>query len=311
MSLVNIEPESFSNLEDKVIVVIGATTGIGAAVIRQLTDIRAKVVWGDVAEPPTPDARFVRTDATSYGSVLDLFKTALAAHGRIDHAVYSAGLAGPGEDGRLLDTVTAFPSSPIEEEPSTRVLDVNLRGAIFFTRIAAHYLRESLAAANGEGSARGREGEAHDDDASILLVGSSTAIAGFAGPVQYGASKHGVLGLFRGARSILSANGSGVGIRMNVVVPSLTRTQMISKFVDIFASRGLMCNEPEDVASAITHALASRADGEGYYVAGSKTYEIEKRLEALRAQWLGEDVYRDLVAVQDAFADIARHKPQV
>ncbi|RYO90783.1 hypothetical protein DL766_008798 [Monosporascus sp. MC13-8B] len=78
---------------------------------------------------------------------------------------------------------------------------------------------------------------------------------------------------------------------------------MISGFLDTFASRGLMCNEPEDVPSAITHALESRVDGETYHVAGSRTYEIEKRLEVLRAQWLGEDVYRDLVAVQDVFAD--------
>ncbi|RYO90065.1 hypothetical protein DL766_009652 [Monosporascus sp. MC13-8B] len=165
MSLVNIEPENLSNLKDKTERINpsqGATTGIGAAVNRQLTGhptsqpathsplprhsihahtngtqpsrqlspkqgIRSKVVWSDVAEPPTPNARFVRTHATSYGSVLDLLKTALAAHGRIDHAVYSAGATGPGEDRRLFDTVTASPSSPIKEEPSTWALDVNLR----------------------------------------------------------------------------------------------------------------------------------------------------------------------------------------
>ncbi|RYP12196.1 hypothetical protein DL767_011401 [Monosporascus sp. MG133] len=268
MSLVNIEPERLPNLKDKVIVVLGAATDIGVAVIRQLaelnikatplkSDIQAKVVWGDVAELPDPDTRFVRTDATSYGSVLDLFKTALETHGRVDRAVYSAGMAGA------------------EKSRRRGVLDVNQRGALF-TRVVAHHLRESLAAAKGEGSVRGREGETDDDDASILLVGSSNGIAGFAGPVQYCAGKHGLLALFRGARSTLSATGGSVGIRMNVVVPSVTRTQMISKFLDTFASRGLMCNESEDVSSAITHALALRADGEAYYVAVSKTYAIRE-----------------------------------
>ncbi|RYP90025.1 hypothetical protein DL770_003870 [Monosporascus sp. CRB-9-2] len=290
MSLVNIEPESLSNLKDKVIVVLGVTTGIRAAVIRQATepnikatplksDIEAKVVWGDVAEPPTPDARFVRTDATSYGSVLDLFKTALEAHWQDNHTVYSAGVTGSGEDGLLFDTVTASPS-PIDEEPSTRVVDAGRRRepeerALFHARRDVPRARE-LAAAKGEGSVRGREGETDDDDTSILLVGSSNGVAGFAGPVQYCASKHGPLGLFRGAWGTLSATGGAVGIKMNVVVPSVT---------------------------------TSRADGEAYYVAGSKTYEIEKRLEALRAQWLGADVYRVLVKAQDVFVDLGvNHK---
>ncbi|RYP16921.1 hypothetical protein DL765_004845 [Monosporascus sp. GIB2] len=262
MSLVNIEPESLSNLKDKTELINsfqGATTGIVAAVNRQLTDIGSKVVWGDVAEPPTRTRASCGRNATSYNSVLDLFKTALAAHGRIDRTVYSAGVAGPGEDGRLFDTVTASPSSLIEEESSTRVLDVNLRGALFFSRVTVHHLRKSLAAA------KGRE---------AFAVGKAKRMT-------------------TTPRSFSSAPAAAS--------PG-SPTQMISKFLDTFASRGLMCNEPEDVSRAITHALASRADGETYYVAGSKAYEIEKRLEALRAQWLGEDVYRDLVVVQDVFA---------
>ncbi|RYP45197.1 hypothetical protein DL768_008429 [Monosporascus sp. mg162] len=271
------------------------TIGIGAAVIRQLTaepnikatplksDIEAKVVRGQRRRAADPGL----APRTNGRDVLQFragpLQDGAEAHGRVDHAVYSAGMAGPDEDGRLFDTVTASPSSPIEEEPSMRVLDVNLRGALFFTRVAAHHLRESLAAAKGEGSVPGREGETDDDAAPILLVSSSNGIAGFAGRLQYCAGKHGILGLFRGARSTLSATGGGVGSRMNVVVPSVTSTQMISKFLDTFASRGLMCKKPDDVSSAIAQALASRADGEAYYVAGSKTYEIEKRLEALRA----------------------------
>ncbi|RYP76277.1 hypothetical protein DL771_001896 [Monosporascus sp. 5C6A] len=318
MSLANIEPESFSNLKDKVIVVLGtvilaftllfrrcsftvdaatytelinpsrgATTGIGVAVIRQLTaelsikatplkpDIGTRVVWGDVTEPLAPDTRFVRTDAQPYGSVLDLSETALAAHGRAYHAVYSAGESGPGVDGRLFDIVTAFSPLLIGKDLSTRVLDLNLRGALFFTRIPAHYLRESLAAAKGERSVRGREGETDDDGASILLVGSSNSIAGFAGPVS-------TVPASTGSWSCRHADHIHIPRHLRVARPHVQR------------ARGRLEHH---------HACVR--------VAGSKTYEIEKRLEALRAQWLGDNVYRDSVAVQDVLADIARRKSQV
>lgn len=162
---------------------------------------------GDIKEPPSNDlpsgATFIRTDVSDYKSVLGLFRGAWAIHGRIDHAVSNAGLV---EIGQLFATGTD--DATIEDAPPTMVLDVNLKGSIFFTRVAVHFLRKSL-----------RSHISTQDDASILLVSSVAGFGSFAGLFQYSASKHGVYGLFRSTHEFLQATE---GIRVNVALPNMT-----------------------------------------------------------------------------------------
>ncbi|OTA99810.1 hypothetical protein M426DRAFT_324795 [Hypoxylon sp. CI-4A] len=285
MSLVNISHKSFAGLKDKVIVLTGGSNGIGAVVIAQLADVGAKVVFGDIKAPESAhnsaSVTYVKTDVTAYESVLNLFKTAWSKYGRIDHAISNAGLV---EIGQLF--ATGEDDANIEEPPPTMVLDVNLKGTLFFTRVAVHFLRKSLAA--------------HKDaqkDASILLVSSVAGFGEFPGLFQYSASKHGVLGLFRSTRSFLL---STEGIRINTVLPNMTRTQMVSGVIALYESLGVPCNEPSDVSNTFLHALASDANGEAIYVSGTKTYEIEKKLDTVRSDWLGQGVYDELVAGQTA-----------
>ncbi|KAK6841147.1 Short-chain dehydrogenase/reductase ATR7 [Apiospora arundinis] len=117
MSLVEINKVAFSNLESKVVVITGGTTGIGAAVITKLAvDLGAEVVFGDIKAPENPPelshVTFVRTDVTSYASVLNLFKQAWQIHGRVDYAISNAGLA---EVGKLF--ATGDDDAAIEEAP--------------------------------------------------------------------------------------------------------------------------------------------------------------------------------------------------
>jgi short-subunit dehydrogenase len=58
--------------------------------------------------------------------------------------------------------------------PNTAVLDVNLKGTIFFTRVAVHYLRRSLA-----------QNASMQKDASILLVSSVAGFGNWPGLFQY------------------------------------------------------------------------------------------------------------------------------
>ncbi|KAK7754466.1 hypothetical protein SLS62_003486 [Diatrype stigma] len=318
MSLVNINPETFSSLKGKVIVVLGA------ALVSQLTEAGAEVIWGDIASPTTPDPRFVPTDASSYASILNLFKTARARHrhagGVIDHAVCNAGVGGhelafftrPKGDGDE--------DAEIDEEPSTRTLDVNLRGPLFFLRIAVHFLRRrrghpdaaALGDVAGGGGGKEEEEEGGRSSASptpsalpsIMLVSSNAGFGEFAGTYAYSAAKHGVVGLFRSAKAFLLA---AEGIRTNVVLPGLTRTPMTTGVADALEAAGIPCNAAEDVARAIVHALASPdkdCSGEAYFVSGGRTYEIEKSARELRPRWLGADLDRDTTAFEDAFYQV-------
>lgn len=128
---------------------------------------------------PTARIKFVKTDVANYASVLGLFKAAWTDYGRIDHAISNAGLV---EIGQLFGT--GDDDASIEESPPTLVLDVNLKGSVFFCRIAAHFLRKNL------------KSYPRQTYASILLVSSVAGFGEFPGLFQYSATKHGVYGLF-------------------------------------------------------------------------------------------------------------------
>jgi NAD(P)-dependent dehydrogenase (short-subunit alcohol dehydrogenase family) len=167
----------------------------------------AKVVLGDVKalEPAPADNNFafVNTEVTQYDSVVNLFSTAFATHGRIDHAISNAGIV---EVGQLF--ATGDSDDAIKEPPSTAVLDVNLKGTVFVARVAVHYLRSSLA-----------QNTSSQKDASILLVSSVAGFGNWPGLFQYSASKHGVMGLFHSTKDFLFGTE---GIRVNVVLPNMT-----------------------------------------------------------------------------------------
>lgn len=157
----------------------------------------------------------MKTDVTNYGAVLALFRKAFALHSRIDHAISNAGVV---EIGSLFDT--GVTDDKIEEEPTTLVLDVNLKGTIFFSRIAVHFLRKSLA-----------QNKDAQKDASLTLVSSVAGFGDWPGLFVYSASKHGVMGLFRSTKNFLLPSE---GIRVNAVLPNMTSewysTEEASKF---------------------------------------------------------------------------------
>jgi NAD(P)-dependent dehydrogenase (short-subunit alcohol dehydrogenase family) len=130
-------------------------------------------------------------DTTIYADQLSLFAEAESRFSRVDIVVANAGItiahdaSAPGED--------------ITVEPTTKELDVNLKGVLFTSRIGIAYLRKA-----------GRE--------DLVLVSS---IAGFKESPRltpYLASKHGVIGILRGLRISAIAEG----IRVNVVCPWMT-----------------------------------------------------------------------------------------
>lgn len=76
------------------------------------------------------------TNVSSYKSNYVLFRTAFEKYGRIDHAISIAGIS---EGENWFDP--ALTVTDVEKEPDTLTLDVNLKGVLFFARIAMVYLR--------------------------------------------------------------------------------------------------------------------------------------------------------------------------
>jgi NAD(P)-dependent dehydrogenase (short-subunit alcohol dehydrogenase family) len=107
------------------------------------------VFFGDVLDGPaqaleselqssTATVKFVHCDVTSYADNLALFDAAYQAFGRVDHAISNAGL---GEQGNIVSPELTLESVREEPKNSVQVVDVNLKGPLYFARLASVYDR--------------------------------------------------------------------------------------------------------------------------------------------------------------------------
>ena len=168
---------------------------MGAALVRLLHGSGAHVFFGDILDNAGKELeqelgssgtragiKFVHCDVTSYQDNLALFDAAYAAFGRVDHAIANAGL---GEQGTVFDPSITLESVREEPKQAVSVLDVNLKGELFFARIAAVYLRQPDLSDKNSVSKM---------DKSLTLVASVAGFREDPGLYVYTASKHGVLG---------------------------------------------------------------------------------------------------------------------
>ncbi|KAH0342005.1 hypothetical protein KCU83_g9429, partial [Aureobasidium melanogenum] len=279
MSHIKIDERAFESLRDAVTVITGGAAGIGEATVRELVLYGAKVVVGDVQDERGAAlvaelgsmVTYQHCDTSSYSEQLALFATAEKFHGRIDIAIANAGISRP-------QSIFAK-ESDWTQEPDLQEIDINLKGAIYTTRIANGYFR-----------AQGTGGD-------IIITSSISGWKETPGLDVYTASKHGVIGLVRSLR--LTATSENV--RLNTVCPWMTRTNMTSGFEKAWMAEGLPTNEAIDVAHSILHcACVNRAKDMGsisdavlpfagniLYVAGGETYEVDHLIQSLEPQWLG------------------------
>jgi NAD(P)-dependent dehydrogenase (short-subunit alcohol dehydrogenase family) len=193
-----------SDMNGKVALITGASSGIGRATGEAFVARGAKVVLAarrehELATLTTEieaqggKASFVVTDVAMAKDVERMVAHAIETFGRLDYAVNNAGIEGK------LAGITDLP-----EEDWDRVLDTNLKG----TFLCLKY--EALAMlAGGHGGA-------------IVNVGSVNSFLGFPGGSAYVASKHGQVGL----TTSVSAELAPQGIRVNLVCPGFIDTPM-------------------------------------------------------------------------------------
>jgi 3-oxoacyl-[acyl-carrier protein] reductase len=225
----------------KVVLVTGASRGIGRAIAEALASAGATVVLG--ARDETKLAEAVDAIVTAGGSAsavpLDVchresVDTAMAAvlerHGRIDGLVNNAGIT---RDNLLLR---------MKAEEWEAVLSTNLTGVYHCTQAA---LRPMLK------QRRGR----------IVNVTSVVGITGNAGQANYAASKAGVIGFTKSvAREVASRT-----ITVNAIAPGFIDTEMTAAMTDkakeAVASSIPMgrVGKPEDVAGAALFLLSDAA----------------------------------------------------
>ncbi|MFD1747487.1 3-hydroxyacyl-CoA dehydrogenase [Rhizobium helianthi] len=199
------------NMEDRVFLITGAGSGLGAATARLLAGQGARVVVLDINEDAGARmeaelgarARFKRTDVTSGEDAIAAIDFARANFGRIDGLVNCAGIA-PGE--RIVGRNGAHGLDSF-----ARAVSINLIGTFNMLRLAAEAIAAQQPDETGE---RG----------VIINTASIAAFDGQIGQVAYAASKGGVASMTLPAARELARHG----IRVITIAPGIFETPMMA-----------------------------------------------------------------------------------
>jgi len=191
--------------DERVVVVTGGGTGIGAATARLLRADGCQVVVG--GRRPEPLRRVADetgavahpADLTEPTAVQDLVETTVSRFGRFDGLVLNAGVGRGGAVGDLSD------------EAWDLMIRTNLTGPLLLLRAALPHLLK----------ARG----------SVVAVASVSALRNGKGNAAYATSKAALLQLCRS----LAVDYASQGLRANTVCPTWVRTEMADRRMARFA----------------------------------------------------------------------------
>lgn len=220
-----------SDFTDKVAIVTGAASGIGAASARHLAALGAHVVAVDLAEPAV---RAVAEAIDGTAAVLDvadpeawdnLLTDVAAEYGGIDLAHLNAGVVTTPHPYTVLDvTLPEY----------RRVMGVNLDGVLLPILRLAPFLQ-------------------HRGGGAIVTTASLAGLGPYYDDPFYAATKHALVGFVRSAAPQLAA----AGIRLHAICPGGVQTGLIDDFIRArLEAGGRATLDPAEVAEAVAEMLA-------------------------------------------------------
>lgn len=229
-------------LEQKVVIVTGAATGIGHGTAGVLARQGARVVLADIdaagAEEAAEELRQAgltavscAVDVVSEDSVAEVVGFAMTTFGRLDGAFNNAAIRGP-------EVLT----HDIDTADWERTLSVNLTGTWLCMK---HEIPAMLASGGG----------------AIVNTSSGAGLVGLENAAPYVASKHAVIGITRTA----ALEYARANLRVNAICPAVIRTPMVDTFIDgdpeVQATWDSMqpigrMGRPEEVGSAVAFLLS-------------------------------------------------------
>lgn len=213
-------------LEDKVVVITGASEGIGWAIAERLATegaklaliARSKEKLQAVAKMTGGEA-FV-CDIRERSQVKRTVEAIIAKFGHVDVLINNAGIW------QKKSQLDALPDDVVED-----VIATNLTGTIYMTKFVLPHLKNRRA------------------ETAIVQIVSKSGIVAQEGQSVYTATKHGV----KGFTDVLRVDLQETNVRIGAIYQSGTDTRMFAKAGEHFPQDKL--TEPGDLADAVAYML--------------------------------------------------------
>jgi A-factor type gamma-butyrolactone 1'-reductase (1S-forming) len=223
--------------DDKVVLITGGTSGIGAATVRRMSQLGANILFtGRQLERANTIIRetehnpgkvaFVPADLSVPEEVKKIVPAAVSTFGRLDFAFNNAGIFGPR---RLL--------AELSEDMFDYVFALNVKAVFLLLESELRFMVQQHCGG------------------SIVNTASVSGLIATPGSAPYVASKHAVLGLTKSG----AVEYGRYGIRVNAVSPGAIRTPMLRDAVgseeaidNLSSSHPLLrIGTPEEVAETV------------------------------------------------------------
>jgi NADP-dependent 3-hydroxy acid dehydrogenase YdfG len=231
-----------TNIQDKVVIITGASSGIGEATAKELASKGAKLVLAARREERLKklqeeiqneggQAIYKVTDVASQEQVEELAKYTLEEYGKIDVMVNNAGV------------MPLSPISQLKVKEWDTMIDVNIKGVLYGIAAVLPFMRER------------KEGH-------IINVSSIAGHLVFPASSVYSSTKFAVRAITEGLRREEYSNN----IRTTIISPGTIDTELLDAISDLeLKSASVEANkkvqiEPASIARAIAFAIEQPSD---------------------------------------------------
>ena len=225
-------------IKDKVVIITGASSGIGYATALSLAKEGAKLVVGarrtdrleslvKAIEENNGEILAQKLDVTKKSDCDDLVNTAIKKWGKVDVLVNNAGLM----------PLSFVKNLKVDEWD--QMIDVNIKGVLYCTAAVLPHMRETKSG-------------------HIINISSVAGRIVFPAGSVYCATKHAVTAFSEGLRQELSTRNN---IRVTTIEPGVVATELTNTITDeslekfVESSKKMEALKAEDIASAIIFAI--------------------------------------------------------